>query len=602
MTFHPPSYVPDVPLPADDVSIPDFLFGPKSEEYGGVQKSKALNPFTDALTGRTFTRDEYHDRYQSLARALAAELGVEVNGEAELEKVIGIYSYNSIDTMAAAFATHRIGGVACQIGHQFNVPELVRQLNRVECKALFTCAPLAHIAIEAAAVHGLPRERIYIMDTSDKILDGKVVPSDLKTVDQLIAESANYPELEPLRMEKGEGATRVAYLCSSSGTSGMPKSVMISHSNVIANIQAMSAFESGHKGPNPDVGLGVLPLSHIYGLCCVGHQGLYRGDNVVLLPSFDLIDVLQTIQNYKIYRTWFVPPMMIAMVKANHICKKYDLSSIRHVVTGALPIPEKMMSEFGSLIPESTIVRVYGMTEISGIASFGHPYDLMPGSVGNLMPGMTARLVSLEGEEIVDKGLPGNLLIHVRGASPLGYYKNPEATQEMTSGDGWIRTGDLAEFRTNEKGEDHLIIVDRVKEMIKVRGLQVAPTELEGWLVRQPTVRECCVVPMHSETAGEIPIAFVIRTEDTMDLDEQVVKDAIHEGIEKNFAEYKKLAGGIVFVDSFPKSQGGKILRGQMKQKAREVYEATKAKQQPVIQSFEFSDSEDDSDEESDED
>jgi acyl-coenzyme A synthetase/AMP-(fatty) acid ligase len=120
-------------------------------------------------------------------------------------------------------------------------------------------------------------------------------------------------------------------------------------------------------------------------------------------------------------------------------------------------------------------------------------------------------------------------------------------------------------------------------------------------LVRQNTVRECCVVPMHSETAGEIPIAFVIRTEDTMDQDEQAVKDAIHEGIEKNFADYKKLAGGIVFVDSFPKSQGGKILRGQMKQKAREVYEATKAKQQPVIQSFEFSDSEDDSDEESDE-
>ena len=96
MTFHPPSYVPDVPLPPDDVSIPDFLFGPKSEEYGGVAKDKALNPFTDGLTGRTFTRKEYHNRYESLARALAAELGVEVNGESELDKVIGIYSYNSV--------------------------------------------------------------------------------------------------------------------------------------------------------------------------------------------------------------------------------------------------------------------------------------------------------------------------------------------------------------------------------------------------------------------------------------------------------------------------------------------------------------------------
>ena len=313
--------------------------------------------------------------------------------------------------MAAAWATHRIGAVACQIGHQFNVPELVRQLDRVECKALFTCAPLAHIALEAAEVHGLPRERIFIMDTSDKILDGKTVPSDLKTVDQLIAESANYPALEPVRMEKGEGASRIAYLCSSSGTSGMPKSVMISHRNVIANIQAMTAFESGHKGPNPDVGLGVLPLSHIYGLCCVGHQGVFRGDNVVLLPSFDLIEVLQTIQNYKVFRTWFVPPMMIAMVKANHICKKYDLSSIRHVVTGALPIPEKMMSEFGALIPASTIVRVYGMTELSGIATFGHPHDLMPGSVGNLMPGMTARLSTSNMNEKVSRHSPVDNLL-----------------------------------------------------------------------------------------------------------------------------------------------------------------------------------------------
>ena len=160
--------------------------------------------------------------------------------------------------------------------------------------------------------------------------------------------------------------------------------------------------------------------------------------------------------------------MIVAMVKASAISKQFDLSSLQHLVVGALPITEKILMDFKELIPQCKIVRVYGLTETAVVLTFGHPDDLMAGSVGFLLPGHEARLATLDGEEVTTYDTPGQLLIRSKTVM-LGYLDNKEATDETIGSDGWLRTGDLAEFRQSKKGNDHLFIVDRVKEMIKVR-------------------------------------------------------------------------------------------------------------------------------------
>lgn len=471
MPFYPPAWVPKCPEVPDTVSISEFMF---NEEYGRKPIAESLPAYIDGLTGKTIGVEEQKDRIQYLARALAKEFGWKVNEGTEHDKVCGVFALNTIDVMTLNWAIHRLNGISSPANAAYSADEVRYQLANCEAKALFTVMPLLETAIAGAKKAGLGRDRIYLLPMPGD--DPSKYPKDIKTFDQLLEEGKSLPDLEPLKWEKGQGARQTAFLCYSSGTSGLPKGVMISHRNVIANTIQLAVFESVSRkqhGPNyHEVALGLLPQSHIYGLIVICHASTYRGDSVIVLPKFDINQYLASIQKYKITTLFIVPPIIINMVKQKELCAKYDLSSVRAIFTGAAPLSAETAEDLSKQYPSWKIRQGYGLTETCTVVTASTPEDIWFGSSGSLLPGYTARVLSIEGNEITGYDQPGELVV----ASPsitLGYLKNDKATREtfVTLDDGlrYMRTGDEVVFRKAPSGHEHIWIVDRIKELIKVK-------------------------------------------------------------------------------------------------------------------------------------
>ncbi|KAK6611384.1 AMP-binding enzyme [Botrytis cinerea] len=582
MVFTPPSWVPNDPLNIpDDIPISQFML---NEKHGRKPFKSSRNPFTCGITGKTYTVSEQAQRVEHLARALSKELGWQPNAGTEWDKVMGIFSLNSIDFMTLAYAVHELGGVASPANAQYSAPELEFQLKSSGAKALFTCIPLLETALQAAKGAGIKNDRIYILDLPEMLTGGKKVP--FKTADDLISAGEKLPKLEPLRMEKGQAARQTAYLCYSSGTSGLPKGVMISHQNVISNVLQLKAYEANYRDQwetDTEVGLGLLPLSHIYGLVVVAQGTTYRGDEIIVLPKFELKLFLNSIQTYKIRGLFLVPPIIIQLVNNQSICSKYDISSVRGLFTGAAPLGTETAEELQKLYPKWVIQQGYGLTETSTVVCMSSFKDLWLGSCGSLIPGVRVKLVNPEGVEVTGLNQPGELVVQSKSVV-LGYLNNEKANNETflpdTDGNGrWMRTGDEAEIRVSPAGNEHIFIVDRIKELIKVKGLQVAPAELESHLLSHPSVADCAVIPVSDAAAGEIPKAYVVKSTSVgIEENDALVKRDISKWVEDHKARHKWLKGGVEFIDVIPKSPSGKILRRLLRNREKEARRAKGAK------------------------
>jgi acyl-CoA synthetase (AMP-forming)/AMP-acid ligase II len=479
-----------------------------------------------------------------------------------------------IDYITACFAVHRLNGITTPANAAYSSSELEYQLKSSGAKALFTCLPLLETALKAAKACGISEDHIYIIE-----LPGASKESPFKTLTDLIAEGKNLPELPPLLWSKGQGTRQVAFLCFSSGTSGLPKAVMIAHSNVIANMMQIQSYdEFGRKmlGLGRQKVVGLLPLSHIYGLVVVAMSSIYRGDGVVILPRFEMKLLLETIQKYKINLMHLVPPIIIGMLQTQEACAKYDLSSVRYIFTGAAPLGGETHVDFEKAFPGIKVGQGYGMTETSTVTTSTSEHDVMIGSSGSLIPATRAKIIAEDGTEITGYDQRGELLIQSPSVT-LGYLNNEKATAEayIWDEDGrWLRTGDVALVTKSAAGYEHFSIVDRMKELIKVKGHQVAPAELEAHLLAHPSVADCTVISVPDEQAGEAPKAFIVKAASVAAKPEEEVVREICKHVEDHKARYKWLKGGVEFIDVIPKSPSGKILRRLLKDKEHQARKA----------------------------
>ncbi|KAB5529064.1 phenylacetyl-ligase [Coniochaeta sp. 2T2.1] len=570
MVFHSPSWVPDLPLePPDSIPIAQFM---SEEVYGRCPPSQSRNPFTCGLTGKTYSVSELFQRSEHLARAISKRLNWQPYEGTCWDKVVGIFALNSIDYITAAYGVHRLSGIVTTANAVYSAAELEHHLRSSGTQVLITCVPLLETALQAAKAAGFPSSRIFLLEISGSPVNEA---SGLATIDDLISEGKGLPALEPLQWVKGQGARQPAFLCYSSGTSGLPKAVMISHKNIIANVLQHSAYESvgrAQKGVSCQTVLGILPFSHIYALIVAAHTATYRGDEVIVLPKYEFEGFLAAVERFRISLLIVVPPMIIQMLRGKEVCKKYDLGSVRFVFSGAAPLGEETMKELEQLIPTCTVAQAYGMTETSVVVSAPSEHDVVKRTAGSLLPRFKAKLMDFDGKEVTGYNIPGELLIQGPSVT-LGYLNNAKATAEtfVHDDDGrWIRTGDEAIFELAPSGNEHLVIVDRIKELIKVKGHQVAPAELEAHLLTHPAVADCAVIQIPDERSGEVPKAFVVKAPDYLSKPDVEVAQTLDAYVAEHKAPYKWLKGGVEFLHVIPKSPSGKILRRLLRDRERD--------------------------------
>ncbi|RBR22330.1 uncharacterized protein FIESC28_04524 [Fusarium coffeatum] len=570
MVFTTPVWVPKLPIdPPDSIPVAEFM---RNETYGRYPIAKSRHPFTCGITKRTYSTTQLFERSECVARTLAKRMQWQPNEGTPWDKVLAIFSLNTIDYITAIYGVHRLSGIVTPANAAYSVDELTYQLKASGAKAMFTCTPLLEVALKACKNVGISEESIFLFDIPRA---DPVSKFPYASLEDLIKEGSQLAEIEELQWVQGQGARQTAFLCFSSGTSGLPKAVMISHYNVISNVLQHVTYEStarAKRGIATQAVTGFLPLSHIYGLVIAAHTMTWRGDQVIILPKFEFQDFLQSVQDFKIRQLLVVPPIIIQVLRFKDICAKYDLSSVKFVYCGAAPLGEETIRDMKNLYPDWTIAQAYGMTETATVVCSSSEDDVFTKSSGSLFPGTKAKIIDPEGKEITQHDQPGELLVQAPSVV-LGYLNNEKATAEtfVHQHDGrWIRTGDEAIVTLAPSGNEHVVIVDRIKELIKVKGHQVAPAELEAHILTHTHVFDCAVIQIPDERSGEVPKAFVVKSSSAESLTEEELARDIEKHVADHKASYKQLRGGVEFLDVILKSPSGKILRRLLRDKERE--------------------------------
>jgi acyl-CoA synthetase (AMP-forming)/AMP-acid ligase II len=339
-----------------------------------------------------------------------------------------------------------------------------------------------------------------------------------------------------------------------SGTSGLPKAAISSHMNFIAEHELV--FEHSMVGDYEHVNLFALPMFHA-AIAPRVHTSTFKmrnGDKVYIMRRFDLEKFMQSMDEYKVTDLTVVPPIAVALIMSP-LSKKYSMKSVKQGMVGAAPLRPEPQARLKALLGQgATMTQVWGMTETTCVCSrFEYPESDDTGSVGYLVPNIDAKLVDDEGKDISAYDVRGELC--VKGPTVIqGYFENEKANVESFDDEGFFRTGDIAYCDSKTK---KWFIVDRKKELIKVRGFQVAPPELEGLLLGHPDIVDAAVIGVPGGEGSELPRAYVVRKPgaDEKALTEEVVK----EWVGSKLASYKRLEGGVRFVDAIPKNASGKV-------------------------------------------
>jgi acyl-CoA synthetase (AMP-forming)/AMP-acid ligase II len=514
--------------------------------------------YIDAVTGEQYTYGHVITRTQSLAHGLQREFSLKA------DDVVALFSPNTIEYPIACHAIIGSQAIVAPTSAALTSSELHAQLKTSSARFIIVHTSLLSTA--QAAAKGTSVEKVIVLNGQS--------PTQ-PTCQQL---ASTYPATPLREIPPREAPLRTAFICFSSGTSGPAKGVITTHQNITANLQQWRAqlLDSGSTAQRIDrnTAIAFLPFSHIYGLNLYICQCLLWGTPVVILPRFDLDLYLSCIEKYRPQELALVPPIALMLVKDDRI-KKFDLRSVRRILSAAAPLTSDLAAaleqRFADLFgTEVFCTQSWGLTETSPIAT-GIPNDRMDkrgSGVGCIVPNMEFRFVDPDTLVDVPEGTSGEIWCRGPNVTP-GYYNNVEATRGTfhvdEDGTAWFRTGDIGAI----DDEGYIALHDRIKEMIKYKGMQVIPSELEGKLLGHPDVVDAAVVGVWvDEMATELPAAFVTLRGGVVSKDRGATKVAeeIQKWLNERVANHKRLRGGVHVVESIPKSPSGKILRRLLKQ------------------------------------
>ncbi|OCL01262.1 4-coumarate-CoA ligase 2 [Glonium stellatum] len=544
---------PEIDLPTK-ITDWDWLFDSSYSPINTYPESQ-LAGYQNAVTKERVNWKQVKDYSTYISTALVKKYGLKEG------QTMSLFSQNTIWYPVAMFGGLRVGAMISGASPAYNVEEMSYALKTAQAKFLMTTPGSMEVAAASAKEAGIPKQNVFLLEGE---LSGYTTIQDLIRIGKSYGESGQVPAF---KISPGKSNRDVCgFLSFSSGTTGLPKAVMIAHHNVIAQcLQIQQITPTEHKKT-----LAVLPLFHITGLVHGLHLPILLNAEVIMLPTFTMPSMLSTIVEYQLSELLLVPPILIRLVRDEATVSKYDLRHLKRFSSGAAPLSEEIIQLLQRKFPGTGFKQGYGMTESCSCIT-AHPpdkYDYKYAhSGGAIVANTEVKIIKEDGAE-AGVGEPGEIL--ARGPQiVMGYLNNEKATRETFDADGWLHTGDQGAI--DDEGMIH--ILDRIKEMIKVKGIGVAPAELEDLLLGHPKVEDVAVMGVKDDYAGELPKAFVVL-KSGVGASEKVGKELMAFVREKK-VRYKWIKE-IEFVDEIPKSASGKILRRVLRDRANNAEKSTK--------------------------